>query len=108
MHRSTRPRFARSHSGTWIRCDRPHALESNGYCGLMQSPILVCADGSDRSMTTLSLGLGLLEHSNELVLVTVATAQIRPRLPAPDTLGLTCNRSSTTKRSNKPTGVRIL
>ena len=39
----------------------------------MPSPILLCTDGSDQSMEALSLGLDLLGHSNELVLVTVAS-----------------------------------
>ena len=39
----------------------------------MPSPILLCTDGSDQSMEALSLGLDLLGHSDELVLVTVAT-----------------------------------
>jgi nucleotide-binding universal stress UspA family protein len=69
MHRSTR----QSHSGTWIRCDRLHGVEANDYGGLVPSPILLCADGSDQSFGALSLGLELLGHSNELVLVTVAT-----------------------------------
>jgi hypothetical protein len=38
----------------------------------MPSPILLCTDGSDQSMAALALGLDLLEHGNELVLVTAA------------------------------------
>jgi nucleotide-binding universal stress UspA family protein len=49
------------------------ACRGGGYGGLMPSPILLCTDGSDQSMGALSLGLDLLGHSNELVLVTVAS-----------------------------------
>ena len=38
----------------------------------MPSPILLCTDGSAQSMEALSLGLDLLGHRDELVLVTVA------------------------------------
>jgi nucleotide-binding universal stress UspA family protein len=55
-----------------IRCGGLHGVDANGYGGLMPSPILLCTDGSAQSMEALSLGLDLLGHRDELVLITVA------------------------------------